>query len=505
MPLNLTRAALTEIAWLVGGQAPEAGGKLFSPWDKDGADVFEFDERGSRNAGRAVYAPDVAWGDARLEFWANQPEPEQRVWHGDVHSHPGGYGFPSRAAGKGLGDLGYAAEVLRMNEHLLAFYIPIVTQGRGGRLLLWPWMVQREQPTEALYCDVRLMAASEFPPRSFNPEWTARVEAPADGPSGASAAPAYDEKRATTIAVSPERYGARLAGVVSPELARKRVVFVGCGGGSEMIVRIARQGVGEVRLVDFDHVEVENLCRTAFSIQDLGKPKVEALARLVTAANPFVEVTTSTVDITALEEAEVADLLEGVDLLVAGTDSFAAQALINRWSVAHRIPAVFIGVHEGARGGIIVWSIPGETPCYRCVSRRRYEVGQDGGAQVDLPGARGSAIDVGFIDAAASKVIMGLLERGQDSDFGRFLEGAHNRNMVVVRTHPSYRWEDGLDVFDTVLSDLPTAPRDFSSELKEQVFHAVDTLWLGCDRNVTCPDCAHLHGGDVREPESGNA
>jgi len=90
-----------------------------------GIDVFEFDNRGSELAGATVYAPDVQWGDQRVEYHINAEI--ARSWWGDIHSHPRGFGEPSRAVGDGLGDLGYAAKVFRLNEAPLWYFMPIVS------------------------------------------------------------------------------------------------------------------------------------------------------------------------------------------------------------------------------------------------------------------------------------------------------------------------------------------------------------------------------------------
>lgn len=289
-----------------------------------------------------------------------------------------------------------------------------------------------------------------------------------------------------------ERYFARLEGVVSPSFHRRHILQVGCGAGSASALKLARLGPERLTLADRDVVEVENLCRTAFTTADLGKPKAEALAEHVMLANPFVEVWSLHRDITSLSPDEEATLLEGVDLIIAGTDSFAAQAYLNELAQRYAIPAVFVGIHAWARGGVVTWVVPGETPCYRCIARSRYEAVELGRtAELDLPGALGSAIDVAFIDAVALKLCLTLLERGQDSDAGRFLAAAHGRNQVVVRMDPSYRWGD-VDLFELVLSDLPTSPRDFRAELKREVYLALDTLWLESDFLPGCPDCALL-------------
>lgn len=288
--------------------------------------------------------------------------------------------------------------------------------------------------------------------------------------------------------ISPSTYRDRLAGVVSPAFHTKQIGIIGAGGGSYLAEKLARLGPEELRIADMDEVAVENLCRTAFDTDDVGMPKVDALARHIRAANPLVNVRTFADDITELDAAQERDFIDGLDLLVAGTDSFRAQALINRWSQQGKIPAIFIGVHAGALGGRVVWSSPDQTACYRCVARDRYDAFEDGENELDLPGARGSAIDISFIDMVALKVAVAILERGQDSIMGRFFSAlSTERTEIIVRTSPDY--EFGTQLWDALLGDLPTHPKPFAQQLQDHALFAMDTVWLPTIRQPDCPDC----------------
>lgn len=162
-PLYLTPNVVEEITETFLGATPEAGGKLFGPSDRLGVDRFEFDEAGSENATSTVYAPDVTWGEERVRFWLQQESPEQRFWYGDIHLHPGNWGWPSRASGPAKGDLGYAAAVLAANSAMDKFYIPIVTKEDAATLKLWSWVVTRADPTRAQYAPLEITAAENFP------------------------------------------------------------------------------------------------------------------------------------------------------------------------------------------------------------------------------------------------------------------------------------------------------------------------------------------------------
>ena len=298
--------------------------------------------------------------------------------------------------------------------------------------------------------------------------------------------------------VSQEAYYARTIGLLSPAFHQRRVVAVGCGAGSYFLEKLARLGPAEIHLIDPDRVEIPNLARTAYALADVGCLKVEALAAHIRMINPFVTVSSYARDICTFTDAERDQLLAGTDLLIAGTDFFPAQALLNTWSQQAYIPIVFIGIHEQAQGGRIIWTVPGATPCYRCIAQERYvSFAEAGTAQTDLAGAHGLLVDIQFIDTIALKISAALLERGQESALGRFFSAMGRRNEITVRMSPEYGY--GAQLWDALLSDLPATPKPYAQELKDQILLAMDTIWLATEYLAGCPDCG------TRQPEAHHA
>jgi molybdopterin/thiamine biosynthesis adenylyltransferase len=288
-------------------------------------------------------------------------------------------------------------------------------------------------------------------------------------------------------------YTQRLAGIVSPRFHTKAVLVVGTGAGSYAAEKLARFCPQGIKLCDFDTVAIPNLARTAFTYADAvaGKLKVEALAERIANISPLVEVTIFPRSVTALSRAELDAMFTGVDLVVAGTDNFEAQSLINKLAVRKAIPAVFIGIHANGQGGRVVWTVPGLTPCYRCVARERFEAAASpGAAGLDLDAARGSLVDCQFIDMVALKVSVAILDREQDSVMGRFFRRMGRRNDIVVRCDPEYAW--GNVLWDALLGDLPTEPKDFARELRDVALLAMDTIWLPGSQDPNCPICGPI-------------
>jgi len=148
------------------------------------------------------------------------------------------------------------------------------------------------------------------------------------------------------------------------KLAHSRIAVVGLGGlGTVSSLYLALAGVGHLRLIDQDTVEISNLHRQVlYTLQDLHFPKVEASANRLEKANPFVKVEPVPENLNA---GNVEKLLSGVDCVVDGLDSMHARYIVNRACVKLGIPYVF-GAAVGLEGNLSVFASP-NTPCLECV------------------------------------------------------------------------------------------------------------------------------------------
>jgi molybdopterin-synthase adenylyltransferase len=141
------------------------------------------------------------------------------------------------------------------------------------------------------------------------------------------------------------------------------VLVVGAGGlGSPVAMHLAGAGVGRLGIVDSDAVEISNLHRQHLHFTpDLGVAKAGSAAAKLRFLNPDIVVE----DYYAWIDADNAGgMVEGQDLVVDCSDSFATRYAVNAACCAAAIPLV--------EGGVVGWSglvmgiRPGETACYRC-------------------------------------------------------------------------------------------------------------------------------------------
>ena len=147
-------------------------------------------------------------------------------------------------------------------------------------------------------------------------------------------------------------------------LGRSRVLVVGVGGlGSWTSEILARSGVGMLRLVDDDVVEVNNIHRqTYYTEDDEGRAKVEVAAERLARINSTVRVEARVERVNA---GNITELIDGVDLIVDGTDNFATRFVLNDIAVRESMPWVFTGVMGSEAQTMTI--IPGRTPCLRCL------------------------------------------------------------------------------------------------------------------------------------------
>ncbi len=149
-------------------------------------------------------------------------------------------------------------------------------------------------------------------------------------------------------------------------LLASRVLVCGCGAlGSVIAETLVRAGVGFVRVVDRDFLELDNLHRQVlYDEADVaaGLPKAAAAADHLGRINSQVEVVPVVEDISYQNIRRLAD---DVDLLLDGTDNFQTRYLLNDYAIATGKPWIYGGC-IGAEGQTMT-ILPGTTPCLACV------------------------------------------------------------------------------------------------------------------------------------------
>lgn len=149
-------------------------------------------------------------------------------------------------------------------------------------------------------------------------------------------------------------------------LLQSSAVLVGCGAlGTVAANLLVRAGVGRLRIIDRDFVELSNLQRqTLFDESDAREslPKAVAAHRRLVAINSDVAVEPVVAD---LNPENIRELLSGFPLILDGTDNFETRLLINDAAIALGVPWIYAAAV--ASYGLTFTILPGETACLACL------------------------------------------------------------------------------------------------------------------------------------------
>jgi sulfur carrier protein ThiS adenylyltransferase len=108
-------------------------------------------------------------------------------------------------------------------------------------------------------------------------------------------------------------------------IQKTRIAIAGAGGlGSNIAVALVRSGFRYLEIVDFDVLEAKNLNRQYYFLNEVGRPKVEALAERLRAINPAVEITTHR---TRLTEDNIGQYFPKADYLIEAFDRPEAKRM----------------------------------------------------------------------------------------------------------------------------------------------------------------------------------
>jgi adenylyltransferase/sulfurtransferase len=144
------------------------------------------------------------------------------------------------------------------------------------------------------------------------------------------------------------------------------LLLIGCGAlGSTIANNLVRAGVGFIRIVDRDVIELNNLQRQVLFDEDdvaRGLPKAEAAAKQLGRINTSVKIDARVEDVTPRK---IESMMADVSLVLDGTDNFETRYVINDACIKHDVPWIYGGVI--GMTGMTMNIFPGSGPCLRCV------------------------------------------------------------------------------------------------------------------------------------------
>ena len=148
------------------------------------------------------------------------------------------------------------------------------------------------------------------------------------------------------------------------KIKKASVVIAGAGGlGSPVALYLTAAGVGTLRIIDNDKVELSNLNRQILHWdKDVSKSKTASAYDKLTKLNKNVNL--ETVHIT-IDDSNAAQLTEGFDVIVDAMDNLSTRFLLNKAAVKHKVPFIH-GAVSGMEGRAMT-VIPGKSACIKCL------------------------------------------------------------------------------------------------------------------------------------------
>jgi len=167
-----------------------------------------------------------------------------------------------------------------------------------------------------------------------------------------------------------ERYSRQIVlkeigGIGQKKLLDSKITIIGCGGlGSPAAYYLTAAGIGSIKIVDFDVVELSNLHRQILHFNnDLNKKKTQSAYEKLHKLNPDVNIEVIN---EVLLPNNIKEILKDSDFVIDGSDNIPTKMLINDACVNLDIPFTIAGVIR-FNGQIITVNPQEKTACYRCI------------------------------------------------------------------------------------------------------------------------------------------
>lgn len=521
LTLTVTQSVLANILIKIGCLGAECGGPFGGNGEGKQVTHFHFDETSDTSA--ATYSPDYK---ALNHIFKHDWNPRGIRLQGIVHSHPGRFCQPSR------GDEIYAERILGAINDMKVLWLPIVnTIPDTGEFRLIPWaVIPAGKGVSVIRGKIRVVRDSAHSPKSAlgaMMEGIVAFDTPleeivvglagktatasldqrdrrADRPGGKSTPERKDSRELTTVQprpdwkalawYDPDKTFDRVKTAYDLDLMSKsRIIAVGTGGAAGWLEDLARAGLGQFILIDPDIVSETNLATQQTYRRDIGRFKVDCIAARLRDINPRITIIAIQKKLDALSDDALRRLattrINGREtrrtVLCGLTDSFRAQARVNRLALNFGLPSLSAQVYQEGRGGEITFTYPGVTPaCHRCILSSRYRYYLEEGGRNTVTSHGTPIFATTRLNAIKGYIFMAMLHHGTSHPrWGTLLSRIGKRNLIQVRLDPDFSKTLGIGVFDRVF-DRADSGRIFFD----------DSVWLPQDPE--CPETGHPHCPD---------
>lgn len=527
--LTITVDVLNDFINTIGIRRAESGGAFGRNEDGRVINNFHFDKSSSNSA--VTYSPDYK---TLNQLFSDEWNPKGVRFSGFVHSHPGRMSRPS------YGDEIYAERILKAIDDLDYLWLPIInTVPDTGEFRFTPWAAfPLEKGVEIVRGKVRVVqdtALKSMELSGLNFDEVLKLNGDLDeividgkrislkdtrtdidsyrSRSRTSSTLTMDKPFNVKIPVNRkediqntfniENTFNRVKYVYDLDLMRNsRIIAVGAGGAASWLEELARTGLGQFVLIDPDIVSETNLATQQTYRRDIGRYKVDCIAERIRDINPMTKAVALNKSLDDLSDEEIKRLaVDPIDdrqthqTIICGlTDSFFAQARVNRIALQFGLPSLCAQVYKEGRGAEVTFTYPGVTPaCHRCILSSRYSYFIEEKRNNNVTSHGTPIFSTTRLNAIKGFVILAMIHHGTDHPrWGNMLERIGKRNLIQIRMDPDFTEMIGIAVFDKVFQEAD----------KERLFFD-EVVWLPQDQEClrtgypNCPDCGGT--GDLRD------
>jgi molybdopterin-synthase adenylyltransferase len=148
------------------------------------------------------------------------------------------------------------------------------------------------------------------------------------------------------------------------KLRDSKICVIGIGGiGNPIVTQLTAMGIGKLKIVDRDVIEISNLHRQhLYTENDIGKVKVEVAVERLKGINPTVEIEAVPVSVSKYTAESI---IKGFDVVIDALDSVDARYALNDACIKFDIPFIYAGA-LGMLGSVCT-ILPNKSACLRCI------------------------------------------------------------------------------------------------------------------------------------------
>ena len=149
------------------------------------------------------------------------------------------------------------------------------------------------------------------------------------------------------------------------KIINSKVLIVGAGGlGCPVADLLARSGVGEIGIMDYDKVSLSNIHRqTLYTAKDVNKFKVDVVKKRLNLINKYIKINTYN---RKASEKNLNNIVNKYDIIVDGSDNFKTKFLLNKYSLKFK-KILIVGAISKFDGHIFTFDFNSKkSPCLKC-------------------------------------------------------------------------------------------------------------------------------------------